>query len=279
MDEAWMALSPLRPRTVMKSVAILGCGPSGLMAAHAGMLSGWNVAIYSRKVKSELHGAQYLHQPIPGLPCGSPKLVRYFLRGTPEDYRRKVYGDTWDGTVSPEDFEENHDAWDLRLAYEHLWETWEYDIRPIDIKWSADGGLPKHLSKYDMVISTVPRTVWDSDPNHFESTLIWAKGDRVGRIGQEDNTIECNAEPNVAWYRSAKIFGHSTFEWPWRAHYQGQDVPPMAGAVKVRKPLRYTGEDHTGFIHLGRYGAWEKGVLTSDTFFEAMKAFANDTIG
>lgn len=257
----------------MKSVAILGCGPSGMMAVQAAVLSGWNFRIYSRKVKSELHGAQYLHQPIPGLPCGSPKLVRYHLRGTPEDYRRKVYGDAWDGTVSPEDFEEHHYAWDLREAYDHLWETHEWDIAPIDINWSAEEGLPRHLSKYDMVINTVPRTVWDRDPSHFESTQIWAKGDRVGRIGQPDNTIECNAESSVPWYRSAKIFGHATFEWPggpWR---------PMVGAVQVRKPLRYTGEDHTGFLHMGRYGAWEKGVLTSDVFFEAMKAFANDSIG
>lgn len=266
----------------MKSVAVIGCGPSGLMAAHAGMMSGWNVAIYSRKVKSELHGAQYLHQPIPGLPCGTPKVVTYRLHGTPEDYRRKVYGDSWDGTVSPEDFEENHDAWDLRLAYEHLWESWEYDIRPIDIKWSADGGLPKHLSKYDLVISTVPRTVWDPEPSHFESTQIWAIGDgdpTNGYASQEDNTIICEADRYVRWYRSAKIFGHSTLEWPqfWN-HSYATVHPPAPGAVRVRKPLRYTGEDHTGFIHLGRYGAWEKGVLTSDVFFDAMKAFANDSI-
>ena len=262
----------------MKSVAILGCGPSGMMAAHAALLSGWDFRIYSRKVKSTLHGAQYLHQPIPGLPCGSPKLVRYTLRGTPEDYRRKVYGDDWDGTVSPEDFEENHHAWDLREAYNYLWDAHEYDIAPIDISWSAEEGLPRHLSKYDMVISTVPRTVWDRDPRHFESAVIWAKGDRVGRIGQPDNTIECNAEPNVAWYRSAKIFGHATFEWPSLWHRDGNAAPPMEGAVVVRKPLRYLGNAMPDFLHMGRYGAWEKGVLTSDVFFDAMKAFANDSI-
>jgi hypothetical protein len=46
----------------------------------------------------------------------------------------------------------------------------------------------------------------------------------------------------------------------------------------VTKPLRYTGNSAPDFIHLGRYGAWEKGILTSDVFFQAMKILAEDRI-
>jgi len=49
-------------------IAVLGCGPAGLMSAHAAMVateSEADLAIFSTKRKSPLYGAQYLHQPIP----------------------------------------------------------------------------------------------------------------------------------------------------------------------------------------------------------------------
>ena len=39
-----------------KSVAVLGCGPAGLLVAHAAKLSGWNFTIYSRKQRVVLSG-------------------------------------------------------------------------------------------------------------------------------------------------------------------------------------------------------------------------------
>src|SRR4051794_14558085 len=102
-------------------IAVLGCGPAGLMAAHAAKVCGADVDIFSRKRKSELFGCQYLHAPIPGMTDVAPVTVRYMLNGDIEGYRRKVYGDTWDGEVSPEDLLGNHDAWDIRRTYDNLW--------------------------------------------------------------------------------------------------------------------------------------------------------------
>lgn len=266
-----------------KSVAILGCGPAGLMAAHAAQLSGWDFVVYSRKVQSELFGAQYLHQPIPNLDCGNPRIIRYKLRGTPAEYRRKVYGPTWDGTVSPEDLLEQHHCWDLRRAYQDLWDLYYDHIWDADLSWSVfdDGdlaaGITKacSLEKHDLVISTVPRTIWDTNKANFHSTKVWAAGSKdpnAGLASQDDFTVICDGTNLATWYRSAKIYGYQTLEWP------DQLVKPDYAAVRVTKPLRYAGDAAPDFLHIGRYGAWQKGLLTSDAFFTAMQAFAEDSI-
>lgn len=255
------------------------------MAAHAAELSGWEVTIFSRKQKSPLYGAQYLHQPIPGLECGDPKMVRYALFGTPEMYRRKVYGTTWDGTVSPEDFMESHSAWDLRAAYDHMWSEYQEQIIDCDLgpRWATN---PRQFfgGKFDLIISTVPRTTWDDNWCNFERTYIWALGDteipRVNWHRPDPYTVICNGYTDVQWYRISNIFGYCTMEWPrwWNAPYASV-TPPVPGASLVAKPLEYTGNAAPDFIHLGRYAQWTKGVLTSDVFYNAMKVFASDKIG
>lgn len=270
----------------MKSVAILGCGPTGLMVAHAAELSGWDFRIYSRKQPSKLYGAQYLHQAIPNLDCGVPKMVRYTLRGTAEAYRRKVYGDEWDGTVSPEDFVETHGAWDIREAYDHLWREYSeeiYDVN-IDREWARwDGWM---LPGTDLVISTVPRNIWAQPGDLFQSQKIWALGDtEMPRVEPpyrpEPFTVICEGSRDVPWYRISNIFGYCTIEWPFTGYEPenqwapGDYLPPIPGASIVEKPLRHNSTAASQFVHLGRYGAWQKGVLTSDAFYEAMKVFAS----
>jgi hypothetical protein len=274
-----------------RSVAILGCGPSGLMVAHAANISGWDFRIYSKKQESKLYGAQYLHAFIPGLDCGEQHTVEYLLEGTAEQYRRKVYGEVWDGTVSPEDFMESHYAWDLRAAYQDLWHMYESWIEPtaLNSKWTEVFGKQKkvidddgicHIVEYpDLVISTIPRTVWDDDNSHFERIAIWALGDtempRVEPPYRPDAfTVMCDGRPATPWYRVSNIFGYCTVEWPqwWNTPFASV-TPPVPGASLVAKPLRYTGSAAQQFIHLGRYAQWQKGVLTSDVFFDAMKVF------
>lgn len=269
----------------MKSVAILGCGPAGLLVAHAAEMSGWDFRIYSRKMKSKLFGAQYLHQPIPNLECGAPKLVQYSLRGTPEDYRRKVYGNDWDGTVSPEDYQEAHAAWDIRLAYDHLWREYEAEIWDVNLQAIPD--VYHEVQKgHDLVISTVPRKIWARPGDVFESQKVWALGDtsesdRVRLYRPPDFHVYCCGTDEHEWYRVSNIFGYCTMEWPGFLTADGHEFarhPPARGASIVEKPLRHNSTAASDFVHLGRYGAWEKGLLSSDAFYEAMKVFAKDKL-
>ena len=48
-------------------IAIFGCGPAALISAQACFAMGHNPQIYSIQRKSVMPGAQYLHQPIPGI--------------------------------------------------------------------------------------------------------------------------------------------------------------------------------------------------------------------
>lgn len=273
----------------MKSVAILGCGPAGMMVAHAANLNGWDFRIYSKKQKSQLFGAQYLHEPIPGVTTpGDPGvMLSYRLKGTPESYRHKVYGPSWDGNTSPEDYAGDHPAWDLRAAYDKMWFDYGCEITNLILDGFAKQlrlKERKHFNKYDLVISTVPRTVWDDNNEHFKRTNIWALGDgdyeRVHLHRPDPFTVECDGRPNVKWYRVSNIFGYCTMEWPqwWNTPYASV-TPPARGAALVAKPLAYTGNAAPDFIHLGRYAQWTKGVLTSDVFTMAMEVLARDKVG
>lgn len=269
----------------MRSVAILGCGPAGLLVAHAAVLRGWDFQVYSKKRKSELFGAQYLHGPIPGV---TPQesiagaVVKYHLTGTPEQYRTKVYGEDWDGTVSPEDFQVDHYAWNIRTTYDKLWNLYGDEIVDCDfneynrIRPGFTGRLTGR--KFDLAISTVPRTLWRESGDVFESQKVWALGDAPER-GQacpfspaQDFTVLCDGTDDVGWYRVSKVFGYTTIEWPYNRKPDGLPVS------LVEKPLRHNSTAASDIIHLGRYGAWEKGVLTTHVFDQAMKILGEDKL-
>ena len=267
-----------------KSVAILGCGPAGLMVAHAASLCGWDFKIYSKKQKSPLHGAQYLHEPIPSITCGEGEMLRYELIGTPEQYRHKVYGDAWDGQTSPEDFETEHLAWNLRTAYDDLWEMYEGHIADTFFPFGTNRFSDEIVVGKDLIVNTMPRTVFDADDDNFQSSYIWALGDgdyeRVHIFRPKPFHVVCNGlVGNAPWYRVSNIFGYCTMEWPqWWNHPYASVTPPARGAARVAKPLVYTGNAATDIIHLGRYAEWTKGVLTSDVWSRAMEIFKNDSI-
>ncbi|WQY91177.1 oxidoreductase [Mycobacterium phage Benzema] len=266
----------------MKSVAILGCGPSGLLVAHAAAMLGWDFRIYSKKRKSFLFGSQYLHEAIPGMTDPVAAIVAYNLVGTPEGYRQKVYGAGYDGSVSPEDLEHDHYAWNIRTTYDKLWNAYHDEIVDvvIDKRWESAEFFRNGSTDFrpDLIISTVPRKIWANPGDVFASQKVWAIGD-APELGQtvpfepkQDNTIICDGTADVGWYRLSKVFGYTTIEWP---HDRKPPIPNMA---EVEKPLWHNSSGASDFIHIGRYGAWEKGVLTTDAFHQAMKYLGQDKL-
>src|SRR4051794_30469030 len=111
-----------------KNVSILGCGPSGLLCAHAFEQAGHAVTIFSRKQKSVIPGSQHLHGPVPGVTPLYPEGTIQFVRmGTPEDYAEKVYGDRRRLT-GWENYFQVYPSWNVLKAYDLLWERWEHTI-------------------------------------------------------------------------------------------------------------------------------------------------------
>ncbi len=255
-------------------VAILGCGPAGLMAAHAAVVEGHEVDIISKRRKSEMFGAQYLHLPIPSLPEVSSGIVLYQLQGgTDAEYRHKVYGHEFGGQVSTQEFNEPHDAWDIRATYGFLWDLYWSRIKPAQWDLQNTHVLTEAIVvNYDMVVSSLPRPVlcYDRMRHQFASKTIWAVGDAPERgvfapFKVPDMSVVCDASPEVGWYRASTIFGYSTVEW------SRPKKPPIAGVSEVVKPLATDCDCWPMIKHVGRYGQWKKGVLSHTAYFDTQQ--------
>jgi hypothetical protein len=246
-----------------KRVLVLGCGPAGLIAAHAAEEAGFVVSIAAKARPSRIFGAQYLHAPIPGIDPGEPRMIEYQLVGEAEDYRDKVYGDLWDGVVSGETLTESHYAWDIRHTYGKLWARYGNFITDIHIK-------PKTIHRMlqeeiDLIVSTIPSNAICSQGHSFRSQQIWAAGD-APELGIEipyqcpSNKVICNGDKDISWYRLSNIFEHKTVEWPIAIK------PPVPTSAVVEKPLTHNCTCFHELLRVGRYGAWKKGYLVHEVY-------------
>lgn len=258
-------------RRLPRRVAILGCGPAGLFAAHAFFERGWGVDIYSRKRRSEMFGAQYLHQAIDGLSASTDWVnLTYELRGTNEGYAQKVYGHQEVDFVSPQQFLGGSVVWDIRAAYYRAWELYgtrviDTNITPAYVKAMLDG-------EYRHVISSLPATNLCDNPSHqFSAQRVWSMGDAPERgqfcpVTVMKNMVVCDGTPDTGWYRASNIFGYSTVEWP------ESRKPPIPGVAEVLKPIATTCtcyDKWDKYVRVGRYGTWTKGTLSHHAFVTA----------
>jgi hypothetical protein len=263
----------------VKTVAVIGAGPSGLAVAHAAYITGYSVHIFSIRKKSDLYGCQYLHAPLSGMPTPVSTVVDYQLQGTAQEYRDKVYGGLWPGEVSPSSLQGRHPAWNLRQAYDWLWDEyvesgnrgtfWESNIAPDDLVM-----FQKDSFSFSHVVSTMPiKSICVKPQIHtFVGNEIWAIGDApdmhsFSPVTPPPDTIICNGEESPSWYRISKVFDVATAEWP------GRIKPPIGNLAKVVKPLYTDCDCWPQVTKLGRYGAWEKGGLVHNVFYDAMELF------
>jgi hypothetical protein len=260
---------------VNRRVLIFGCGPSGLLVAHAAAQAGWGVAIVSVKRPSQLFGCQYLHAEIPDVPTGDPVDVTYKLTGTPLEYAEKVYGpDRPVLMVSPSTLVGTHPAWDIRKAYRWLWEAYSGYVVNEEVSAQEVPDIVKYYQP-DLTLSTLPAPALCSDPTHrFDSVLCWAIGD-APELGQKTPyttdpfTVLCDASKDRGYYRISNVFGYSTVEWPgWRRK------PPVDNVVGFHKPLRTDCDCLPEVVRAGRMGKWQKGVLAHETYQEAVGLFS-----
>lgn len=249
-------------------VLVLGCGPSGLIAAYAAERE-WRaeVKIMSVKRPSQLYGCQYLHQPVPGIVSGGPEGVSYQLNGTTDEYRRKVYG-SLTPPVSPQQYAGDHMAWDLRQAYDLLYAM--YEDRIIDAKLSQQDIVPM-LSDFmpDACISSLPAPVLcqAGDRHSFSSVKCWAIGDAPWQKVEDYGysippfTVWCDGTKDTSWYRACNVFGYTTIEWPGHKRR-----PPLQDVAEFYKPLSTDCDCMPSILRVGRYGRWQKGVLSHEAY-------------
>lgn len=266
------------------NVAILGSGPSGLVAAWATyQFTGvdHSVAIFSPGERSTIWGAQYLHQPIPGVSLEMPHVIRYQMAGRPEDYLMKVYNGLWDGHISDDLRDQAHCAWDLRASYARLWDFFSPHMFNFMIGPNPSVNARNYhglLTEYDMVVNTIPRKVFCQDAKHqFKHTEIWAMGDTDERrvpVTTDEGIIEYNGKEETAHYRAARIFGYSTVEWPGNVNR-----PPIPGVARVRKPISHNCDCFPEVKHLGRMGRYDKNKLVHNVYADMTELLMIETEG
>lgn len=223
-----------------------------------------------------MRGAQYLHRPIHGL-TGSSFEVEYQLKGSVDGYRDKVYGDMGDILVSPETLVGTAPAWDIREAYDNAWELYGNKVVDVDFEQMGDpDGFLKNLDdSFDIVISTIPATVLCRNNSHrFYSQKVWVT-ENLKSLGEfelaaddtlRDNLVVCSGDPDDWWYRQSRIHGWENTEFP---HNQ---KPNFGGKVhELSKPLRHTCTCHPEIVRMGRYGRWQKGVLSHEAFVDTAR--------
>jgi hypothetical protein len=258
----------------MSQVAILGCGPAGLFAAHAVAQAGDTPIIFSKNRKSFMRGAQYLHQPIPGL-SGEPFTIDYRLEGSIEGYRAKVYGDMEDVQVSPESLTGIADAWDIREAYDAAWDLYNGQI--MDTELSDPQTIWRIIDKYGDVISSVSAKVLCKRPalHRFRSQQVWVT-DFVKRLGAfaddtADNLVVCSGHEDDWWYRASRIHGQENTEFP--IDIDMARLGAKSGIWRVEKPVDTTCDCWPEIDRVGRYGSWKKGVLSHEAFYEIAETY------
>lgn len=247
--------------TSTKTVHIFGCGPGGLIAAHAAEEMGWNVRITSRKIKSVIPGSMHLHGPIPGITSPYPEGTIQFVRlGNAEDYARKVYADStretgWDN------YDVTMPSWRMPAAYDKLWEMYESRVMGAP---SIDGRyLHGYISQWPgrVIISTLPQPAicMRRKEHTFDSVPYWIQPLPVPPGDERTEIVVYNGLPHDFWYRWSILGGLCSLESSQRI-----TAPDAIGGVKA---IRSNCDCFSGLIHrVGRWAEWQHGIVLWHTY-------------
>lgn len=255
-----------------RRMIVIGCGPAGLLAAHAGVLQGWEVIIFSKKQKSQISGAQYLQSEIPLLATYDMELfVTYCKVGQKRNYARRVYG-SMDAPVSWGRYQSGvpYKAFSLHKAYDALWNMYEGLIIDQNISWEWLKNIWQYEAEF--VVSTIPLITYCGDPQAWEwnSQEIYVLG------GEQDDADPRNG---YVMYNGSNLQLQLESETPYRVSciggvYQEEYSFWVPRSVKVVKPLstNWTLPASLGVdLLVGRYGAWNKEELAHDAYWKTEK--------
>lgn len=249
-----------------KLVTVLGCGPAGMLAAHAAIQNHNFVTIISDRTEpSRIGGAQFLHRAIPGITSDDPDGVVEFKRmGDDRGYAEKVYGHPEAATSWWSYDEGEHPVWSMQDAYDKLWDLYGNLVVEQSVTWDLVPTIPG-----DIVVSCIPapvvcphRDVVGEPTCLFTSQDVWIN--QVEGKFIEPMTIIYSGHPEQPWYRASNIFDNASFEYSFD--------PAPRSAVKIKKPLvtDCPGPERIKFYRLGRYGQWQKDRLIHHAYEGAL---------
>jgi FAD binding domain len=248
-------------------VVILGCGPAGLLAAYAAEQEGAKVYIYSKKAKSKIHGAQFLHSEIPGFEDIPSTTVRFDHVGSPDGYAKKVYG-VPGGLIQTSfgKYNEPITAYSMAHLYDRLWKMYSKYIIDLDV----DRGIIDAIDEddFDLLVSTIPAPALclDPDEHFFDAQPFWIWNVPVGDTPiLSGNLIVYNGDQGTPWYRTSRLFGRSFIEYGYHSIHPN-------GCIPANKIIATNCDCRKKWLKTGRFGRWERGVLVHDAYWEVRNA-------
>lgn len=248
-------------------VIILGCGPTGLLAAYACEQRGHEVVILSKKVRSKIPGAVFLHEYIPELVPSTPDgYVEFIKRGSMRGYAKKVYGSE-DAYCSWSLFPEGErPAWSMFALYSRLWEIFHTRIMDVNI---TTGILDYIAIPGVLIISTIPANVMCKNSMHtFVSQNIFV----LNKTAEPSlrNGIVYNGDQDAPWYRTSRIFGAEATEAT--VLFPSDMVSDLKAELSWGyKPINTDCDCHPYVARVGRFGRWEKGILVHHAYKQTVQ--------
>jgi hypothetical protein len=248
-------------------VAVIGCGPAGLAAAHAAVGLGADVRVFAPRIKTTQRGPLLIQRAIPGINTSHPDgtVHQKVIGGSILDYRYKLYGDVNIG-INGDILKPYYHAWRHREAYDRLWALYQDLIVPVMV-------LPHVLAsmheEYDLVVSTANAAhmcredhVGEQSHKFSYATVYVTNGPSYP--GQPDNTILFNAGLEYPWVRSSRVFGVGTTEW------LAEKAPD--DAIRVDKPISTDCNCYPHVLRTGRFGKFKNEVWIDTAYWETYEA-------
>jgi hypothetical protein len=243
------------------NIAVLGCGPCGLLVAEAVHQLGHEPHIYSRKQRSEIPGSQHLQGYIPKVTPQYPDSAVMFVRmGTKEGYAEKVYGDPYHPSGWPQ-YDGICKSWSVFKAYDLLWAKWSREVVDRELNVITLGNL---VDEYELILSTIPQKNICIKSHHFGGVPFWIQPRITPADDQHREVVVFNGLPDDAWYRWSILGRKESLE----------STTPLAHAIQGWKAIENDCDCWPEIHRLGRWAKWQHGVLLHHAFHEAAEIIA-----
>jgi len=250
-------------------IAVIGCGPAGLAAAHAASGLNAGVVIYSPGEKSPQRGPLVLQRPIPAISTDHPDgyIKQLVIGGSILDYRYKLYGDI-NISIQGNILAEGYHCWRMIETYDALWERYmqpgEGHAAQVLMEVTAQD-LSHMVHEFDLVINTAPLHKLCYKGHNFKSRPVVITMTRSYPNQPPDTTV-FNAGNYYPWVRSAWLLGNECTEWlPGTA-------PEDEEQITIRKPISHDCDCYPDVLLTGRFGAWRNETWVDTAYYDTRDA-------
>jgi hypothetical protein len=245
-------------------IAIVGSGPSGMLAAHGASNCGHYVDIFDRDPDQSRRnsGVFFLHED-----CDlalEPLTIRQVVLGNygmtsdqmAQAYGQKVYGQLGIQKLSIMTAMRKPviTGFSSGPAIQRLWDLYGNQVQVQSFSKLIE--LDDLLKEYDKIISTIPAYIWFPSFT-FNNREVFI---RHSEAPKHENFVFYTVNHHTPWYRCSAIDGTFTMEYDY-----GVETEEKSG-YGLRKVTKVIGKaelpEIPNVLFTGRFGCWDKSFLS-----------------